>query len=308
MSLQFRTRYFNTVEEIPFFGYLRKVSKDNVKLKAEFDFWYELPDDIKHFFVQPFNFHLDGEVSYYYMEHYRVKNAADQILEGELSDAGFERLLNKIKDYRKVLPQEPVLDTQVDDNARYLVLEKTKDRIKELNDSSWKKSSYAMELESKGITPESLYEELVSKFESSYVRRVTKRIILSHGDLVMSNILYEDSIGLMKLVDPKGLDFMYMDEYYDLAKLSQCIMGNYDDIVCGHYEINIGLEKVMIERPENAFRRSLFKNYLLSQSVDFKLLRVYEASLFLSMLPYHIDDHKRIAAFLLNCKKILKVC
>jgi len=306
MESQFKTRYFNTVEKVKGFQYLRKISKDNAKLLAEYEYWYELPDDIKHFFVQPFGFFLDGEVSYYYMEYFEIKNVAEQILDGELSEAGFERLMNLIKDFRKVLPADPALDTQVDENAKWLVIEKTKERIKELNETSWRLSSYATQLESIGITPELLLEELTKKFEAYYPKRVPKRIILSHGDLVLSNVLYDDRINLMKLIDPKGKDYMFLDEYYDLAKLSQSILGNYEDIIYGHYEINLEVGKIIFKRPDNAYRRLIFRNYIASQNIDFGLLRVYEASLFLSMLPLHIDDHKRIAAFLLNCKKILK--
>ena len=306
MASEYKTRYFNTIEEVEFFGYLRKISKDNTKLKAEYDYWYELPDAIKHFFVQPFGFYLDGEVAYYYMEHYKIKNAAEQMVFGELSDAAFIRLMRKISDFRKVLPDEPALDSQVDDNARLLVLEKTRQRIEELNNTAWFKSKYALALESAGITPEILYKELEEKFNEHYKRRTLKRIVCSHGDLVFSNILYDDRIGIMKLVDPKGRDFMFMDEYYDLAKLSQSINGNYEDIIYGEYSLNLDSKKLFIKRPENQTHRAEFKQYLMQQNVDLKLLRTYEASLFLSMLPLHIDDLERVAALLVNCNKILK--
>ncbi len=304
--MTYKSRYFNKIESLEFFGYVRKLSKDITKLKAEYDYWYALPENIQHYFVQPFGFRLDGEVAYYYMEELHVKNAADLLISGELSDASFERLFKKIEDYRKVLPEEPSLDSQVDENAKFLVLEKTKERIEELKTSSWYKSSYALKLEEKKITLDSLYKELEEKFTNHYPNRLVKRIILSHGDLTLSNILWEDSIKLMKLVDPKGANYMYMDEYYDLAKLSQSVFGNYDDIVSGKYFFDADSAILSIHRPESSHQKNVFKHYLAQQNIDFKLLRVYEASLFLSMLPFHLDDQQRIAAFLVNCKKILK--
>lgn len=307
MNSKFKTRYFNTIEEVEHLGLVRKISKDNAKLKSEHDYWYELPDDIKHFFVQPFSFILDGEVSYYYMEYFRIPNVAEQILAGELSNAAFDRLIEKLRKFRKVLPDSPALDSQVDENARYLVLEKTKERIKELNESSWAKSNYSIALAEKDITPEKLYEELEQKFETHYARRTLKRIYLSHGDLVLSNILYDDTLGIMKFIDPKGKDFMFLDEYYDFAKLSQSILGNYEDIVYNRYELNVEAEKLIVHRADDPHMRTVFKRFLIGHDIDYKLLRVYEASLFLSMLPLHVDDHKRIAAFLISCKRILKV-
>lgn len=304
--MNYKSRYFNVIERIEFFGYLRKISKDITKLKAEYNYWYELPENIQHFFVQPFGFHLDGEVAYYYMEELLVKNAGELLVSGELSDASFDRLFKKIQDFRKVLPDEPVLESQVDANAKLLVLQKTKERIEELKKTAWYESNYALKLEEKKITLDGLYDELEEKFYQHYVNRTIKRIILSHGDLTLSNILWEDSIQLMKLIDPKGQDFMYMDEYYDLAKLSQSINGNYDDIVSGNYFFDINSATLSIHRQPNEHQKLVFKHYLAQQNVDFKLLRVYEASLFLSMLPFHIEDQQRIAAFLVNCKKILK--
>lgn len=307
MKWRFKTRYFNTIEAVEHLGLVRKISKDNAKLLSEHDYWYELPDDIKHYFVQPFSFILDGEVSYYYMEHYKMPNVAEQMLSGELSNSAFDRLIQKLHKFRQVLPDSPALDSQVDENARYLVLEKTKERIDELKGSSWDKSNYAITLAEKDITPEKLYEQLVEKFETHYANRTMKRIYLSHGDLVLSNILYDDRLEIMKFVDPKGKDFMYLDEYYDFAKMSQSILGNYEDIVYGNYELNVETEKLIINRSDDPHMRTAFKRFFMKYDIDYKLLRVYEASLFLSMMPLHLDDHKRMAAFLLCCKRILKV-
>jgi hypothetical protein len=110
----------------------------------------------------------------------------------------------------------------------------------------------------------------------------------------------------MKLVDPKGKDYLYMDEYYDLAKLSQSINGNYDDIVYENYSFDIDSATLEIARKQNDHQQQTFKEYLKNEGIDVNLVRIYEASLFLSMLPFHLDDQQRMAAFLVNCNKILE--
>lgn len=50
----------------------------------------------------------------------------------------------------------------------------------------------------------------------------------------------------------------------------------------------------------------LFKGKLEQFGIDFKLVRMYEASLFLSMLPLHMDRPKKVFAFVLNAIAILE--
>lgn len=304
--MNYKTRYFNTIERIEAHGYIKKISKDTQKLKAEYDYWYALPENLQHYFVQPFNFNMNGDTAHYYMEELYVKNAGDLLVSGELSDLSFDRLFKKIKEYRATLPGLAASEDAVDQNAKSLVLDKTRTRLEELKNTPWNNSNYALKLAQSGITLDGLYEKLTRKFLNSYVNRQTKRIILSHGDLTLSNILWEDKIQLMKLVDPKGKDYLYMDEYYDLAKLSQSINGNYDDIVYENYSFDIDSATLEIARKQNDYQQQTFKEYLKNEGIDVNLVRIYEASLFLSMLPFHLDDQQRMAAFLVNCNKILE--
>ena len=50
----------------------------------------------------------------------------------------------------------------------------------------------------------------------------------------------------------------------------------------------------------------LFKQYLQKYGYDYKMVRLYEASLFLSMLPLHIDNPHKVFGFILNAINILK--
>jgi thiamine kinase-like enzyme len=162
-----------------------------------------------------------------------------------------------------------------------------------------------MILQDVGISAEGLYTALQDKFAQYYPARSEKRIVLSHGDLTLSNILWDTRMGIMKLIDPRGSEHMYMDEYYDLAKLSQSINGRYEEILEGSYLPDAGKASLHFKNPPSKYREVLFNEYLLSLKVDIRVIRVYEAALFLSMTPMHIEDHQRIAAFLIQCSYIL---
>ena len=62
---------------------------------------------------------------------------------------------------------------------------------------------------------------------------------------------------------------------------------------------------VMGEAYQEQYRK-IFMEYLQQNQIDYTLIRLYEASLFLSMLPLHIDREKKVFAFLLNAIQILK--
>jgi len=302
----FKTRYFNTIERVDRIGCLRKMSKHVNKIKEEYEYYYLLPETVQRFFIQPFGFTMQGEVAYYYMEYSHAKDLGLQSAAKEVSDAEFLRFLEKIQIFKNCMPDEPVLDIQVDKNARELVLEKTKERLEELKNSDWYQSSYAIKIEESENSLDACYKLLEEKFEKFYPQRTYKRIVLSHGDLTFNNILWDDQSNYFKLIDPRGSSSMYMDEYYDLAKLSQSINGGYDDIIHDNYSINTSDMSLYIDGGLSPKVTGAFKMYVEHNKINYKLLRVYEASLFLSLAAHHTEDHQRVAAFILNAARILK--
>ena len=128
---------------------------------------------------------------------------------------------------------------------------------------------------------DAVVEKYLRLYEKIAARPAENALAIGHGDLCFSNILYSREANLLKLIDPKGAlneEDMYTDVYYDLAKLSHSICGCYD----------------------------LFKNYLEKNGFDYVRVRLYEASLFLSMLPYHMDQPGKVFGFLMNAIRILE--
>ena len=128
--------------------------------------------------------------------------------------------------------------------------------------------------------------------------------------MCFSNILYSNPDQLVILIDPKGAmttEELYMDPYYDIAKLSHSICGHYDFFNSGLYEISLDEDlkaRVTVDADNREYVR-LFRESLEEAGVDFRLVRLYETSLFLSMLPFHMDRPNKVFGFILNAIAIM---
>ena len=125
-------------------------------------------------------------------------------------------------------------------------------------------------------------------------------------------MLYDKRIDMLKLIDPRGADTpegLYFDSYYDVAKLSHSIMGDYDLINNGlfdlEYDNNLQISLKLDPLANKITYQDQFKAMLEKHGYNYELVRIFEASLFLSMLPLHIDNPKKVLAFVLNAINIL---
>ncbi len=57
---------------------------------------------------------------------------------------------------------------------------------------------------------------------------------------------------------------------------------------------------------DNTENKEIFKEKVRENGFDYWSVRLYEASLFLSMLPLHIDFPHRVFGFILNAVSILE--
>ena len=151
-----------------------------------------------------------------------------------------------------------------------------------------------------------IYREVTSKYKFDCVE------VIGHGDLCFSNMLYYKDIELLKFIDVKGAtkeEELWMDPYYDLAKLSHSICGDYDffnyDMVDVVIDNDLSLELRFEKRDTSKFVE-IFKQKLEEKGYNYKIVRIFELSLFLSMLPLHIDNRRKVLGFLLNSIRILE--
>jgi ASC-1-like (ASCH) protein len=283
-------------------------------MKKEYSYYHILPEDMRYFFIPTFNYREVEGMAQYSVERLSVPDLAVQWIHFSISDSQFEKLMDRLFRFidarqRRELPKVELLK-----HADSLYLGKVKSRLDQL-----KRLEAFKEIESifSSVTP---YESVDSLFEKYYLlyakwrdhKNFATAQVIGHGDFCFSNILYDKRIDLLKLIDPKGsttLEGAYLDSYYDVAKLSHSVLGNYDFINNGLYEFifNESLQASIVIKSTDTLskKKELFKHYLTKSGFDFGIVRLCELSLFLSMTPLHIDNKKNVLAFLLNASAII---
>ncbi|MCX5746884.1 MAG: hypothetical protein NT062_30810 [Proteobacteria bacterium] len=132
-----------------------------------------------------------------------------------------------------------------------------------------------------------------------------------HGDLCLSNILYDLRSRICKLIDPRG-SFgdvgIFGDPRYDLAKLWHSVHGLYDFIVNDLFRVSIdgrSIELSIRATPaqreiEERFRRVFFHDPRAQREIE-----LVTALLFASMPALHYDQPKRQVAMFARSLQLL---
>lgn len=314
LGSHFEVRHFNAISYDDYV--IRKSSRNRDKIRQEFNYWRLLPDSMKFWFVQPYDFVDDGVQASYAMERLNIPDMALQWIHGALSTDSFDRFLDRAFYFLKQRPSRVIGQDKARALQRSLYFDKLFSRFEELE-----KSSFAAGLDDllrlAGIGNDGSsfnwllkrYTNLLDRFER---RRREDFAVIGHGDFCFSNILFEKGNNLLRVIDPRGADRdedLWTDPYYDIAKLSHSILGNYDFINNGLYDVTLDENlqprlNLYISFPLEEMQIS-FKRYIDQAGFDFNIVRLYEASLFLSMVPLHIDVPSKALAFLINANNIL---
>ncbi|MGW8462012.1 hypothetical protein [Pseudomonas sp. CLCA07] len=134
-----------------------------------------------------------------------------------------------------------------------------------------------------------------------------------HGDFCFSNILYDSRGGAIKVIDPRGLNqkqelTLLGDQKYDLAKACHSVIGLYDFIIAGRYQIeNRENTAISIRFPADDRLLGIQKAFMdsdLLPGITGKNIMPLTVLLFLSMLPLHGDRPDRQEAMLINALRL----
>lgn len=307
----FDARFFNTLKGDQYT--VTKNSFNKEKIKSEYQFYYFLPREMQHWFVQPYSYEESDQTASYTMERMHMTDLAIQYVHGALSPEDLDQILCQLFYFLKTRCTKRVSKEEYEQQSNRLYLSKVMERLREL-----KKSPY-FEKMNRMIGVGTAYEDVDSIF--SHYETLYKQIhdrysfealsAVSHGDLCFSNILYQRHANILRMIDPKGAREeadIWMDPWYDLAKLSHSICGRYDFFNSGLYKVEIGADlklKLHINFENQAYVE-LFQRYLKENQFSYPVVRLYEASLFLSMLPLHMDNPQKVFGFLLNGIEILQ--
>lgn len=306
----FDARFFNALLGDEYT--VTKKSNKIKKIKSEYNFYYLLPDNMKMWFVMPFDYKEEKDSASYTMERYHMTDIAIRFVHGAVSTEELSDILDKLFYFIHIRGKKAASKEEVKAVAYELYVKKLNDRMEELK--GYSQYEQFNQMIAMGTKYKNL-KDIVEKYLSFYkkVKRPEKDnecLVIGHGDLCFSNILYSKEANILKLIDPKGAlqeEELYTDVYYDLAKLSHSICGCYDFFNSGLYEISMDRDmhiSLTIDTDKEPYVE-VFKGFLQENGFDYTLVRLYEASLFLSMLPYHMDQPGKVFGFILNAINIL---
>ncbi|EKS73268.1 hypothetical protein BURK_002335 [Burkholderia sp. SJ98] len=309
LTSNFDARFFNSVETVNDFVLLKR-STDAAKLKREHDFYHLLPASMQMFFVQPYDFQQEPQGASYKMERLFVPDMALQWIHGSLNEVHLERFLDKVLFFVRSRPMRSVARDTAERAREEAYRSKLLARVEQLEALPAYTSIEPYARATFGGV-RALLDRYLSLLDKSKPAEIEKSLCIGHGDLCFSNILYSKTTGLMRFIDARGAateDDLYVNPYYDIAKLSHSVVGNYDFINYGLFRLNIDGDlkaQLQIDAKPHSWAAAMFERKLTSSGFDPKLTRLYEASLFISMAPLHIDVPKKVIAFLVNAANIL---
>lgn len=304
---RFKCRYFNKV--ILKDNIIIKSSIDKYELKNEYFTYLSLPDKMKKWFVLPFDFKETNKTVNYKMKYYPLNNLAYMYVYGLITNENLIKIFNKLFDFINNRTKKKISKVHSAYDKMFLIkLEKRLQFVKKYYDLK------NIEYKIKKQTPYSSFNQIVDRYRNMYTKvmkniNLPSNVVIGHGDLCFSNILCNIDDDFMIFIDPKGFatkNEMWINPYYDIAKLSHSICGKYDFINYKKYSIRNDREKAVINiKADISQSIELFKKYLFNNGYDYKLTRIFEISLFLSMLPMHIDDEDKFFGFILNAINIM---
>ena len=306
----FDSRYFNSLKGNEYT--LVKSSADKKKIKAEYQFYHLLPEDMKFWFVMPFDYKESEKEASYTMERLHMTDLAIKWVHGSMDEAEFEELMDKYFYFFSHRHEKKCSKEEYRKISDELYVRKVRDRLERLKGLKEYKKIESL-LSSTGT---SSVDDLADKYFSLKEKIEKKcsypeKLVIGHGDPCFANTLYNKSTKTLKFIDPRGAlseEELWTNPYYDIAKLSHSVCGRYDFFNNALFDIRINEHFAPeLELPfDNTPYMEIFKRKLSESGFDYLSVRIYEASLFLSMLPLHMDNPLKVLGFILNVKQLLE--
>jgi len=310
MSGSTATRYFNEVS-IDSYHYIKR-SRDKKKMQAEYLYYGLVPERMRPWLVETFDFIDEGSKASYKMPRYYLADAALQWIHGAFDQENFAIFLDRILFFVADRPQRTCDKKTSTAMAEKLFVSKTRARIAEfLAMDNGERINQIVKSISLRLDVHQLldrYIDLYQRHEKSFSMNYA---VIGHGDPCLSNVLYDQQRYLLKLLDPKGalaMEDLWTHPLYDLSKISHSILGDYDFINNGLYKTVFSERNDLIlqfPHADIAGLKNIFIEKVAKLGYDFRSVRLGEASLFLSMLPLHIDYPNKVIAFILKASSIL---
>ena len=311
-NILFNARCFNSISVDTELGVLTKTSSKIQKLEDEALWYKNIPDELKICAPRLIGFEKDSNFAKLTQELYGYQSLQELYLSGAVNIEDWHYIIEKLFSLHKNLEN---YKSDVDINAlKWLYLEKTKERLKDLQNQNiyWSKKldndfEYINGKKYKGVA-------LLIPGIESFCNKLNQNGIFTviHGDYCFSNILFDSNNYVFKLIDPRGRlngdPTIFGDPRYDIAKLRHSIVGLYDFIVQDMFKLEEsekGFNYKILTSADYEVLEEIFDKLAQKNGFDSKEIKFIEGLLFLSMIPLHKDNFLRQKMFYIKALELL---
>jgi len=243
-----------------------------------------------------------------------VPDAALQLIHRAFDEASFNALVETFFAFLAVRPLQLIGQAKVQATARDAILGKMHHRLDALMATAIGRRLDAL-LRDAGPYGDlaSMRERSSALIEAAITRDDSQALAFGHGDPCLSNILFDRRTRLFRLIDPRGARSeaeAWMHPLYDLAKFSHSVLGAYDFVNNDLFDCVLDVDlclglRLHDDGPPESFR-AIFERHLVEAGLDLRIVRAYELSLFMSMMPLHLDHPRKLAGFAMLAARIIK--
>ena len=296
-----QSRAFNELTIDRVLGTITKRSRDREKFINEINYLRLLPPDLGVLFPRVIGYSLDWEEPWVEMEYYGYPSLSEVFLFENVDPSIWERVFahlasiisNGFARHRRPLPAGSVTEMYVGKTRRRLASMQCTPELRALLDEQGPISVNGVELASlASLWPR--IEQAVSGLEAS------ARGAIIHGDLCLSNILYDLRSRICKLIDPRG-SFgavgVYGDPRYDVAKLWHSVHGLYDFITNDLFHVTVRGSSIALDIRATAAHREIESRFARiffdGNERARRDVQLITALLFASMPALHYDKPQR---------------
>lgn len=298
-------------------GSLVKSGSPTKKIKAEYNWLKNIDDDLLVYVpkLTRDEFNFDNKNSYR-MEYLPLPPLNEVFVHGSNTLRFWNKIFSLCDGFLRACERTNARAEDVENakvNSNLLIRSKSVDRLHE-----YSLTARYSNFDSTNIL-NGKYLPSINIILDDCVNRLLKEEVIygvSHGDFCLSNILFDSRTQRIKVIDPRGLDYfgnetLYGDLRYDVAKLSHSIVGLYDYIMAGSYELEFYFSEDKVEfifeihQDEHRKKiQEIFMSRIFLDKISCSDVMPLTILLFLSMLPLHSDQPIRQMAFIANALRL----
>ena len=297
-------RFFNVLEIDEHRAILKKKSANVDRFIGEIRWYLELPSSLRCYIPQVFDYSLERNSAFIKMEYYGYTTIADLYMSSgynlgiwnHVFDALF-RLIQEMRTY-----QLHVSQAEINVALKDMYVRKTLERLEAISKHDAFSALFRddIAINARDYKPLGWYVDRLPRICETILSGSLSCLSIVHGDLCISNVLFDPKSRILKMVDPRGKfgeNTIYGDYRYELAKLSHSFNGSYELIVGdmatvswkpGQIAYSVRLSDYQ-RTVSDMFNRRLHKLF----PEQARSVALIEALLFLSMVPLHADSVSR---------------